>query len=289
MQGQAAAAPKAALASVCSSASHPRQHPARFPVYTQLSQRGPEPQLAAQAGALILLPNSRSFAVPSSPCCSCMCRESPLGCLRAGTSRRSSSGSSARRHRRAPAPAAAAAATAAPPERRRSTKKPAFPFTRLAGQEDMKLALLLNVVDSTIGGVLIMGDRGTGKSVAVRSLVELLPMIDVIVDDPFNSHPTGEGGVWGRWGLSMGSQRRVGWGAGRGWQEFFEDLGMHLVKLFVEAATRPPAGRPPAACRPQADGPGGAAAPRRRRDSAGHADAHAAGGAAAGRHGYVGR
>lgn len=72
-------------------------------------------------------------------------------------------------------------------------KRPAFPFTRLAGQQDMKLALLLNVVDSSIGGVLIMGDRGTGKSVAVRSLVDLLPMIDVVQDDPFNSSPTGEG------------------------------------------------------------------------------------------------
>lgn len=42
-----------------------------------------------------------------------------------------------------------------------------FPFIKLAGQDDMKLALLLNVVDPNIGGVLIMGDRGTGKSVAV--------------------------------------------------------------------------------------------------------------------------
>ena len=43
-----------------------------------------------------------------------------------------------------------------------------FPFVKIVGQEDMKLALMLNVVDSRIGGVLIMGDRGTGKSVAVR-------------------------------------------------------------------------------------------------------------------------
>jgi magnesium chelatase subunit I len=47
-------------------------------------------------------------------------------------------------------------------------KAPPFPFVRLAGQDEMKLALLLNVVDPNIGGVLIMGDRGTGKSVAVR-------------------------------------------------------------------------------------------------------------------------
>ncbi len=44
---------------------------------------------------------------------------------------------------------------------------PALPFVRLADQEDMKLALMLNVIDPTVGGVLIMGDRGTGKSVAV--------------------------------------------------------------------------------------------------------------------------
>lgn len=43
-----------------------------------------------------------------------------------------------------------------------------------------------------------MGDRGTGKSVAVRSLVDLLPQIDVVVDDPFNSSPTGEP-AWAWW------------------------------------------------------------------------------------------
>lgn len=47
---------------------------------------------------------------------------------------------------------------------------PSLPFVKLADQEDMKLALMLNVVDPTVGGVLIMGDRGTGKSVAVRLL-----------------------------------------------------------------------------------------------------------------------
>ncbi|KAG1655040.1 hypothetical protein FOA52_008791 [Chlamydomonas sp. UWO 241] len=69
------------------------------------------------------------------------------------------------------------------------TRKPCFPFTRIAGQEEMKLALCLNVVDPNIGGVLIMGDRGTGKSVAVRSVVDLLPLIDVVEGDPFNSDP----------------------------------------------------------------------------------------------------
>lgn len=47
---------------------------------------------------------------------------------------------------------------------------PALPFVKVADQEDMKLALQLNVIDPSIGGVLIMGERGTGKSVAVSSL-----------------------------------------------------------------------------------------------------------------------
>jgi hypothetical protein len=68
--------------------------------------------------------------------------------------------------RRAILPQAVAAADAPV-----STKKRLeFPFVKIAGQEDMKLALLLNVVDPNIGGVLVMGDRGTGKSVAVSGL-----------------------------------------------------------------------------------------------------------------------
>lgn len=65
--------------------------------------------------------------------------------------------------------ASAAASTVAPPG-----KTPPMPFVRLAGQEEMKLALLLNVIDPGIGGVLIMGDRGTGKSVAVSG--DLVPI-----------------------------------------------------------------------------------------------------------------
>jgi magnesium chelatase subunit I len=53
----------------------------------------------------------------------------------------------------------------------------------------MKLALILNVIDPKLGGVMIMGDRGTGKSTTVRALAELLPEIDVVVGDPFNSDP----------------------------------------------------------------------------------------------------
>jgi magnesium chelatase subunit I len=64
-----------------------------------------------------------------------------------------------------------------------------FPFTAIVGQEEMKLALLLNVIDPKVGGVMIMGDRGTGKSTTIRALADLLPEIDVIADDPFNSDP----------------------------------------------------------------------------------------------------
>src|SRR5215510_907923 len=50
-----------------------------------------------------------------------------------------------------------------------------YPFSAIVGQEEMKLALVLAVVDSNIGGVMIFGHRGTGKSTAVRALADLLP------------------------------------------------------------------------------------------------------------------
>ena len=70
-----------------------------------------------------------------------------------------------------------------------SEPRPIFPFTAIVGQEEMKLALILNVIDPKIGGVMIMGDRGTGKSTTVRALVDLLPEIAVVDNDPFNSDP----------------------------------------------------------------------------------------------------
>jgi len=65
---------------------------------------------------------------------------------------------------------------------------PVFPFTAIVGQEEMKLALQLNVIDPKIGGVMIMGDRGTGKSTTIRAIADLLPEIEIVKDDPFNSH-----------------------------------------------------------------------------------------------------
>lgn len=70
------------------------------------------------------------------------------------------------------------------------SRRAVFPFTAIVGQEEMKLALMLNIIDPRIGGVMIMGDRGTGKSTTIRALADLLPEIEIVADDPFNSHPT---------------------------------------------------------------------------------------------------
>ena len=67
--------------------------------------------------------------------------------------------------------------------------RPVFPFTAIIGQDEMKLALILNVIDPRIGGVMIMGDRGTGKSTTIRAAADLLPEIEVVSSDPFNSSP----------------------------------------------------------------------------------------------------
>ena len=56
----------------------------------------------------------------------------------------------------------------------------AYPFTAIVGQEDMKRALTIAAVDPGIGGVLVLGERGTGKSTTIRALAALLPKIDVV-------------------------------------------------------------------------------------------------------------
>lgn len=71
-----------------------------------------------------------------------------------------------------------------------------FPFAAIIGQEEMKLALQLNVIDPKIGGVMIMGDRGTGKSTTIRALADLLPDITIIKNDPFNTDPTSVNGSY---------------------------------------------------------------------------------------------
>lgn len=63
----------------------------------------------------------------------------------------------------------------------------AYPFSAIVGQDEMKLAMILAAIDPKIGGVLVFGDRGTGKSTAVRALSQLLPPIDVVEGCPINA------------------------------------------------------------------------------------------------------
>ena len=64
-----------------------------------------------------------------------------------------------------------------------------YPFTAIVGQEDMKMALILNVINPALGGVLIKGEKGTAKSTAVRALAELLPAMQAVHGCRFNCDP----------------------------------------------------------------------------------------------------
>jgi magnesium chelatase subunit I len=65
----------------------------------------------------------------------------------------------------------------------------AFPFSAIVGQDELKLALMIAAVDPSVGGVLILGDRGTGKSTAVRALAGLLPSMRAITGCRFGCDP----------------------------------------------------------------------------------------------------
>ncbi len=69
-------------------------------------------------------------------------------------------------------------------------ERPIYPFTAIVGQAELKLALQLCVIDPSIGGVMVMGHRGTGKSTAVRALAALLPPMDRTAHCPYNCDPT---------------------------------------------------------------------------------------------------
>ena len=71
----------------------------------------------------------------------------------------------------------------------RPLKNLIFPFSAIVGQEDVKKALILNAINPSIGGVLIKGDKGTGKTTAVRALADLLPPLNVVKGCPFNCDP----------------------------------------------------------------------------------------------------
>ncbi len=71
-----------------------------------------------------------------------------------------------------------------------------FPFSAIVGQDEMKQAMILTAIDASIGGVLVFGDRGTGKSTAVRALAALLPPIKAIKGCPVNSTKAAEVPAW---------------------------------------------------------------------------------------------
>ncbi|WP_299147391.1 magnesium chelatase ATPase subunit I [uncultured Tateyamaria sp.] len=75
------------------------------------------------------------------------------------------------------------------------TKTP-FPFSAIVGQSDMKRAMILTAIDPGIGGVLVFGDRGTGKSTAVRALAALLPPITAVMGCPINAERHGDCPDW---------------------------------------------------------------------------------------------
>lgn len=64
-----------------------------------------------------------------------------------------------------------------------------YPFAAIVGQEDMKLSLILNVINPALGGVLIKGEKGTAKSTAVRALAELLPAMASVEGCQFHCDP----------------------------------------------------------------------------------------------------
>ena len=71
--------------------------------------------------------------------------------------------------------------------------RPRFPFSAIVGQEEMKTALLVAAVDPTVGGVLILGHRGTAKSTAVRALPGVLPRMSVVAGCRYGCDPSANG------------------------------------------------------------------------------------------------
>jgi magnesium chelatase subunit I len=70
-----------------------------------------------------------------------------------------------------------------------------FPFSAIVGQDEMKLAILAAAIDPTLGGVLVFGDRGTGKSTAVRALAALLPPMRAVEGCRYKCDPGANGAL----------------------------------------------------------------------------------------------
>ncbi len=82
-----------------------------------------------------------------------------------------------------------------PPEPAAAPGRVAYPFAAIVGQDEMLSALLAAAVDPGLGGVLVLGDRGTGKSTAVRALAALLPPMPAVEGCRYNCDPSGAGGL----------------------------------------------------------------------------------------------
>lgn len=76
-----------------------------------------------------------------------------------------------------------------------AARRAPFPFAAIVGQEEMKRALLIAAIDPSIGGVLVFGDRGTGKSTAVRALAALLPLMKVVRGCAYGCDPAAPAGL----------------------------------------------------------------------------------------------
>ncbi|WP_208304126.1 ATP-binding protein [Dermatophilus congolensis] len=87
--------------------------------------------------------------------------------------------------------------------------RPAFPFTAIVGQEDMKLGLILAIVNPALSGVLIRGEKGTAKSTAVRALASILPEQEVVAGCPFRLAPGEQAGLCRELGLSCTGDEQV--------------------------------------------------------------------------------
>ncbi|MEM3396641.1 MAG: zinc ribbon domain-containing protein [Thermoplasmata archaeon] len=107
-------------------------------------------------------------------------REEPMDVISAGTPAATAAVSQAAQSAPAQAAQPVDRALLAAFKQEMKIQRELYPFTAIVGQEDMKLALILNAIDPEIGGVLIQGQKGTGKSISVRGLAELLPEIEVI-------------------------------------------------------------------------------------------------------------
>ncbi len=97
--------------------------------------------------------------------------------------------------RRAPKPGFAKPTVVDPATRPEATPRPPYPFTAIVGQDAMRRALLVAAVDPSVGGVLVFGDRGTGKSTAVRALAALLPPMRAVAGCAYSCDPVEAGAL----------------------------------------------------------------------------------------------